>query len=72
MRYRRRRHNNYRAISTSKRARYEYTSGDIRYLRFPANIMSALDFLRNEAMVYKRVSTQSFHAAGDTTTHHLA
>jgi len=34
------------AISTSNLARYEYTSGDIRYFNIPANIMSDLDFRR--------------------------
>lgn len=43
----------YKAISTSNRARYEYTSGDILYLRFPANMIRDLDFLRSDATVYR-------------------
>ena len=41
----------HKAISTSSLARYEYTSGDILYLRFPAKMMRDLDFLRSEARV---------------------
>ena len=41
----------YNAISTSSLARYEYTSGDIRYFSIPANTINDLDFFRNELSV---------------------
>lgn len=41
----------YRAISTSNLAKYECTSGDMRYFRRPAKIINDLDFLRSVASV---------------------
>jgi hypothetical protein len=41
----------YNAISTSSLARYEYKSGDIRYLSMPAKIMSDLDFFLSDPSV---------------------
>jgi hypothetical protein len=41
----------YNAISTSNLAKYEYTSGDIRYLRIPANTINERDFVLTAASV---------------------
>lgn len=42
---------NYKEISTSNRARYEYTSGDILYFKMPANTIRDLDFFLNDVKV---------------------
>jgi hypothetical protein len=47
----------HKQISTSSRARYEYTSGDIRYLSAPANISTERDFWRSEWSVCESVSS---------------
>lgn len=48
---------NQSAISTSNRARYEYMSGDMRYLRIPAKTISDRDFFRTAASVIWRVAS---------------
>jgi len=43
--------NNYKEISTSNRAMYEYTSGDILYFKMPANTIRDLDFFLSDVNV---------------------
>ena len=60
------------AMSTSSLARYEYTSGDIRYSSIPANTINDLDFFLNEVNVYNVGKSDRGTPRNVSGAHHLS